>query len=93
MQLIVFRYERLVFFHVNYWGLTLVFNVFNSSLCINSHRISDWTSNFSTQEMSMALRCDQLIGVDTVSIFVRKLNPQVTESERKAQFFDTWEDN
>ena len=31
-QLIVFRYERPVFFHVHYWGLTLVFN---SSLCVS----------------------------------------------------------
>jgi len=34
----------------------------------------------------MALRCDQLVEVDTVSIFVRKLNPQITESELRARF-------
>jgi len=55
-------------------------------LRLNSQWISDWTSNFSAQELGMALRCDQLIEVDTVSIFVGKLNPQVTDSELRARF-------
>jgi RNA recognition motif-containing protein len=36
--------------------------------------------------MSMALRCDQLIEVDTVSIFVGKLNPKITDSELRERF-------
>ena len=36
--------------------------------------------------MSMALRCDQSIEVDTVSIFVGKLNPQITDSELRDRF-------
>jgi len=55
-------------------------------LRLNSHWISDWTSNFSTHDMSMALRCDQSIEVDTVSIFVGKLNPQITDSELRDRF-------
>ncbi|CAZ86113.1 unnamed protein product [Tuber melanosporum] len=34
----------------------------------------------------MALRCDRIIEVDTVSIFVGKLNPQITDSELRARF-------
>jgi len=34
----------------------------------------------------MALCCDQLIEVDPVSIFVRKLNHLITESELRAGF-------
>ncbi|PUU77488.1 hypothetical protein B9Z19DRAFT_986577 [Tuber borchii] len=34
----------------------------------------------------MALRCDQSIEVDTVSIFVGKLNPQITERELRDRF-------
>ncbi|KAG0129262.1 hypothetical protein HOY82DRAFT_415111 [Tuber indicum] len=56
------------------------------SLRLNSHWVSDWTSNFSTHNMSMALRCDRIIEVDTVSIFVGKLNPQITDSELMARF-------
>ncbi|KAG0638092.1 hypothetical protein HOY80DRAFT_196424 [Tuber brumale] len=56
------------------------------SLRLNSHWVSDWTSNFSAHNMSMTLHCDQIIEVDTVSIFVGKLNPQITDSELRARF-------
>ncbi|CUS15696.1 unnamed protein product [Tuber aestivum] len=56
------------------------------SLRLNSHWVSDWTSNFSAQNMSMALRCDQHTEIDAFSIFVGKLNPQITDNELRARF-------
>ncbi|RPA90237.1 hypothetical protein L873DRAFT_1795601 [Choiromyces venosus 120613-1] len=56
------------------------------SLRLNSRWVSDWTSNFSAHNMSMALHSELPIEIDPFSIYIGRLSPQTTDRELRSRF-------